>query len=96
MISRIVKMTFIPEKVDDFIIVFNESKDFIRNFPGCIEMHLHRDLHRKNIFYTYSNWESENALNHYRNSTKFREIWSKTKANFQEKAETYSLMNTNL
>ncbi len=94
MITRIVKMTFIPEKVDDFIKVFNESKDFIRSYPGCIQMQLLKDIQQDNIYYTYSNWESEEALNHYRNSSRFREIWMNTKVNFQEKAEATSLIVT--
>lgn len=96
MIYRIVKMTFVPEKVGTFLKVFNESKAFIRTFQGCIEMQLHKDMHHDNVYYTYSIWESEEDLNHYRNSTKFREIWSKTKENFESKAEAYTLSNTNL
>jgi heme-degrading monooxygenase HmoA len=94
MITRIVKMTFIPEKVDDFIKVFNESKDFIRSYPGCIQMQLLKDIQQDNIYYTYSHWESEEALNHYRNSSRFREIWMNTKVNFQAKAEATSLIVT--
>lgn len=91
MITRIVKMTFIPEKVDDFLAVFHASAEFIRSYPGCIQMQLLNDIHHTNIYYTYSHWESEEHLNHYRNSTLFREIWSKTKVNFAEKAEATSL-----
>ncbi len=94
MITRIVKMTFIPEKVEDFLKVFNESKDYIRSYPGCIQMQLLKDIQQNNIYYTYSHWESEEALNHYRNSSRFREIWMKTKVNFQEKAEATSLIVT--
>lgn len=92
MITRIVKMTFVPEKVNDFLIVFDESKEYIRNFPGCIQMQLLKDIQHDNIYYTYSHWESEEALNHYRNSSRFREIWTKTKANFLSKAEATSLL----
>lgn len=91
MITRIVKMTFIPEKVDDFLKVFHESSSFIRSYPGCIQMQLLNDIHQPNVYYTYSHWESEEHLNHYRNSTLFREIWSKTKINFSAKAEATSL-----
>lgn len=91
MITRIVKMTFKPEKVDDFMNVFNESAEHIRTYPGCIQMQLLNDIHQPNVYFTYSHWESEEHLNHYRNSTLFREIWSKTKVNFAEKAEATSL-----
>ena len=95
MITRIVKMTFIPEKVDDFLIVFHESASFIRSYPGCIQMQLLNDIHQPNVYYTYSHWESEEHLNHYRNSSLFREIWSKTKVNFAEKAVATSLTLVN-
>ena len=91
MITRIVKMTFIPEKVEDFLAVFHASASLIRSYPGCIQMQLLNDIHYTNIYYTYSHWESEEHLNHYRNSTLFRDIWSKTKVNFAEKAEANSL-----
>ena len=91
MITRIVKMTFDPSKVEDFLVVFNESSDYIRTFPGCIQMKLLNDINHPNIYYTYSQWESEEDLNNYRNSTRFREIWGKTKANFIEKAEAFSM-----
>lgn len=94
MITRIVKMTFIPEKVNDFIKVFEESKEYIRSYPGCIQMQLLKDINHHNIYYTYSHWESEEALNHYRNSSRFREIWANTKVNFQSKAEATSLLVT--
>ncbi len=87
-------MTFIPEKVEDFLKVFNESKDYIRSYPGCIQMQLLKDIQQNNIYYTYSHWETEEALNHYRNSSRFRDIWMNTKVNFQAKAEATSLIVT--
>lgn len=91
MITRIVKMTFDPAKVEDFLVVFHESSEYIRTFPGCIQMQLLNDINQPNIYYTYSQWESEEDLNHYRNSARFREIWGKTKVNFIEKAEAFSM-----
>lgn len=95
MITRIVKMTFDPSKVEDFLVVFYESSDYIRTFPGCIQMQLLNDINHPNIYYTYSQWESEEDLNNYRNSTRFREIWGKTKVNFSAKAEATSLKCAN-
>lgn len=92
MITRIVKMTFDLSKVETFLKVFNESASFIRSYPGCIQMKLLKDIHQQNIYYTYSQWESEEHLNHYRNSTLFRGIWSRTKENFSAKAEAVSLV----
>lgn len=91
MITRIVKMTFEKDKVENFLEVFHANAEKIRTYPGCIQMQLLNDIHHPHIYYTYSHWESEEHLNHYRNSTLFREIWAKTKVNFSTKAEAVSL-----
>lgn len=87
MITRIVKMTFIPGKENDFLEIFYASKKKIRSFEGCHELKL---LQAKNIFFTYSRWESEEHLNNYRDSELFVETWKKTKALFAEKPEAWS------
>ena len=40
MINRIVKMTFREEELDNFLQVFEASKDKIRNFPGVKHLEL--------------------------------------------------------
>jgi heme oxygenase (mycobilin-producing) len=92
MITRIVKMTFAADKVETFLEVFHVNAEKIRTYPGCIQMQLLRDLHNENIYYTYSHWKSEEDLNHYRNSSLFREIWAATKVGFAEKAVASSLV----
>ena len=82
MLIRSVRMTFKPEKVPEFKKIFQGSKNQIRNFPGCQHLELHEDYVHDNIFATYSIWENENALNNYRNSDLFKEVWSQTKALF--------------
>jgi len=91
MIIRIVKMTFIPEKVNDFLEVFNASKQLIRNFEGCSHLELLNDINSGNIFFTYSYWVSEEALNKYRNSELFAGVWSRTKILFAAKTEAWSV-----
>lgn len=91
MIIRIVKMTFMPEKVNEFLEVFNSSKYLIRNFEGCSRLELLNDINCKNIFFTYSYWETEEALNKYRNSPLFASVWGRTKVLFAAKTEAWSL-----
>ena len=91
MIIRIVKMTFAPEKVNDFLEIFNSSKQHIRNFKGCTHLELLNDINSPNIFFTYSYWQTENDLNTYRNSELFERVWSKTKILFSAKAEAWSV-----
>ncbi len=91
MIIRIVKMTFDAEKVNDFLEIFNSSKQRIRNMQGCSHLELLNDVKTPNIFFTYSYWNSENDLNNYRDSELFASVWSKTKILFSAKAEAWSV-----
>lgn len=95
MLIRIVRMTFQKEKVEDFLAIFASSKDKIRNFEGCLHLELLRDAEQPHIFTTYSHWESEQALEKYRQSTLFQATWAATKPLFADKPlafSSYSLM----
>jgi heme-degrading monooxygenase HmoA len=91
MIIRIVKMTFLPEKVDQFLEIFNDNKHHIRNMEGCSHVELLKDVSQQNVYFTYSYWESETDLNTYRNSDFFTTVWAKSKMLFAAKAEAWSL-----
>ena len=75
MLIRIVRMTFIPEQVDSFLELFDATKEKIRSFEGCQHLELLQDYNQSNVFITYSHWESEEHLNHYRFSPLFGEVW---------------------
>ncbi len=92
MIVRIVKMTFRENEVLHFLELFNSRKDMIRNFSGCSHLELWNDAHQPNVYFTYSIWENEAKLDHYRFSELFKDVWSKTKALFAEKPEAWSLL----
>jgi len=92
MLVRIVKMTFIPDKVNDFVENFNTWKIQIRNMPGCSHLELLQDIQCTNVFFTYSYWNSENDLNNYRNSELFEKVWTKTKILFTAKPEAWSVL----
>lgn len=91
MIVRIVQMTFRPEEVEHFQALFEERKERIRHFEGCTHLELWQDAHNPNIFFTYSNWESEAYLDHYRFSEFFKDTWSRTKALFAERPNAWSV-----
>lgn len=91
MLIRIVRMTFDPDRVEEFREIFEESKDRIRAREGCLHLELWRDLHQANIFVTHSHWESEDALNAYRSSELFRTTWKNTKALFSDRALVFSV-----
>ncbi|MCF6359357.1 MAG: antibiotic biosynthesis monooxygenase [Cyclobacteriaceae bacterium] len=91
MLIRIVKMTFEPTKVDEFLEVFEESKEKIRAMKGCSHLELLQDYNLPNSFSTYSYWNSEDDLNNYRDSKLFKEVWKKTKVLFNKKPIAFSL-----
>lgn len=93
MIVRIVKMTFRPDAVEAFTDLFEDRKEIIRNFPGCSHLELWQDTKHTHVFFTYSIWESETHLDHYRFSDFFKDTWGRTKALFAEKAEAWSVQN---
>jgi quinol monooxygenase YgiN len=90
MLIRIVRMTFKPETVPAFLENFEANKNSIRNFPGCEHLELWQDYSSENIFITYSHWQSQEALNQYRDSELFKSVWSFTKALFSEKPQAFS------
>jgi quinol monooxygenase YgiN len=85
MLVRIVRMTFREEEVLNFLALFHSHQTQIRHFPGCLHLELWRDKQNPCVMSTYSHWESEEALEAYRHSTLFAEVWPKTKALFAEK-----------
>lgn len=57
----------------------------------CEELSIYVDKNDPNTFFTISLWTSEQALEDYRKSTYFEEIWGKVKPWFNEKAKAWSL-----
>jgi heme-degrading monooxygenase HmoA len=92
MIVRIVQMTFHKELVDQFVELFEARKQAIRGFRGCTHLELWQDSVHENVFFTYSNWDSEADLNHYRFSEFFKDTWGKTKALFADKPQAWSVI----
>lgn len=91
MIVRIVKMRFRTEKVAVFLALFEERKQLIRHFDGCNHLELWQDAQDPTIFFTYSIWESEKHLDHYRFSELFRDTWARTRILFYAGPEAWSL-----
>ena len=90
MLIRIVRMTFQPEKVDDFLNLFDEVKDRIRHFEGCQHLELWKDYNEEHVYLTYSIWDTEEHLDHYRFSELFKDTWARTKMLFSEKPAAFS------
>ncbi len=92
MLIRIVKMTFAPDKVDDFVSTFNERKELIAGFEGCSGVQLLRDTTDPNTFFTYSRWNDPSSLETYRRSDLFNTVWTTVKKWFNAKPEAWSVI----
>ena len=84
-------MEFREDEIENFLQLFNERKQQIRSFDGCKHLELWQDENNPTIFFTYSHWESESHLNHYRFSEFFKDTWAKTKRLFAEKPQAWSV-----
>lgn len=90
MLIRIVRMTFEADQVEAFLALFNSSKELIRGFEGCHHLQLWKDYTDDCVFTTYSIWQDEEALNKYRHSELFAEVWANTKTKFAAKPIAFS------
>lgn len=91
MFIRIVKLSFHPENVPAFLENFHQNKEHIRNFPGNTFLELYQDKANPSIFFTYSIWQEEQDLENYRHSELFQEVWTFTKALFNDKPQAWSV-----
>ncbi|MFM7594710.1 MAG: putative quinol monooxygenase [Flavobacteriales bacterium] len=91
MITRIVKLTFTPERLPDFLYEFEQVKNRVVNSEGCVTMKLLQHQSNPCEFFTYSIWVDENALENYRCSETFIQLWGTIKPWFASKAEAWTL-----
>ncbi len=91
MIIRIVRMHFMETRVEEFLSIFNEHKDAIRNFSGCTHLQLLKDSAHPTIYTTLSHWNELEDLENYRHSALFGSVWSQVKPLFSERSQAFSL-----
>ena len=91
MIIRIVRMHFTEAGVDEFLTIFNENKERIRNFPGCTHLQLLKDAKDPNCYTTLSHWQAPEDLENYRKSELFASVWGRVKTLFSERTQAFSL-----
>lgn len=91
MITRIVKMTFHPELVNEFVELFSSAKPHIESCRGCMKVELHRDSESPNVYFTLSYWESVETLDVYRQSELFHNTWGRAKQYFVDRPEAWSI-----
>jgi len=94
MLTRIVRLTFVPDREGDFLEIFKASEALIRGFDGCRGVRLMHDMDADNVFFTISEWESAAHLERYRQSEVFRSTWSRTKLLFSAPPLAHSTSDT--
>ena len=91
MLIRIVRMHFTEAGVDEFLDIFNQHKQAIKNFPGCTHLQLLKDADDPNCFSTLSHWNGPDDLENYRKSELFGSVWGRVKTLFSERTQAFSL-----
>ena len=88
-------LNFQPDKVDEFLEIFNQNKQVLAKSDGCIRLEIFKSTNDTDTYVTISNWQSEEHLEMYRQSELFKDIWSKVKPLFNNKAEAWTLNTVN-
>ncbi len=89
-VTRLVRIYFQPDKVDEFLAFYQQLRPQIARQPGCISVQLLRQANDPAAFATWSVWESQAALDAYRTSEFFRSFWPQVKTWFRQPAEAVS------
>jgi quinol monooxygenase YgiN len=92
MLIRIVRMHFTAAGTGEFLKIFKDHQEAIRNFPGCSHLLLLRDLKDDICYTTLSHWNDPGDLEAYRKSELFGSVWRRVKPLFARQPEAYSLI----
>jgi quinol monooxygenase YgiN len=89
---RIVRLTLAPDHVADFLTLFRASESRIRQQPGCQHLELWQDTDHPHTYCTYSHWDDAAALDAYRKSALFGQVWPATKRLLAAPAQAFSVV----
>lgn len=84
-------MSFEPAQVPAFLALFRATEQRIRQQPGCQHLELWQDADNPVIYCTHSHWDDAAALNAYRQSSLFGEVWPATKRLFTAPPVAFSV-----
>jgi hypothetical protein len=74
MILRVVKMVVDQNKIDIFNNFMSNLSTEKEGMDGCVHHDFFSNKQFRNVFYSYTIWESEKYLNKYRKSMLFKEV----------------------
>ncbi|MDG2209054.1 MAG: antibiotic biosynthesis monooxygenase [Flavobacteriales bacterium] len=92
MITRVVRMSFSVDTLDQFEALFAKHQDAISAVSGCQKVELQAELGAPQIRVTISQWDSLEALDAYRKSALFGEVWPATKLLFSAPPTAHSFV----
>jgi len=84
-------MTIRSEERERFIQLFEIHREAISSMPGCQSLQIFHDLDSTCVFFTVSNWQTDDHLQQYRNSMVFKSLWPEVKSLFQSSAEAWTV-----
>ena len=84
-------MHFTDAGVEEFLQIFRENQDAIRNFPGCTHLELLKDADDATSYTTLSYWDHPASLEAYRKSELFNKVWGQVKTLFSQRSIAFSL-----
>lgn len=84
-------MTFAPENCEAFESLFLQYREKIRSTPGCLHLEWWQQVDDPNVYFTFSQWESESALENYKNTETFKTVWPLTRALFAAAPQAWSV-----
>jgi quinol monooxygenase YgiN len=84
-------MTIRIEEQAKFMALFESHRSAISEMPGCEDLQILSDACNSGIFFTLSQWKSQEYLDQYRNSEIFKTLWPQVKNLFHAPAEAWSV-----
>jgi len=91
MLIRLVRLPLHPDRVADFLHLFEQARARIRVQPGCLHLELWQDADAPATYCTYSYWTDAAALDAYRRSALFGQVWPATKRLLASPALAFSV-----
>jgi heme-degrading monooxygenase HmoA len=85
-------MHFTADGSREFLRIFREHQQAIRNFPGCSHLSLLCDLKDDTCFTTLSHWNKPDDLEAYRQSELFKAVWGRVKPMFTKQPQAFSMI----
>lgn len=92
MLIRLVRLPLAPAHVSNFLQLFRQAEERIRQQPGCQHLELWQDADQPHTYCTYSHWDDAAALDAYRRSTLFGEVWPATKRLLAAPVQAFSVV----